>query len=396
MHRRGGTPILIPVESKAALILGGGGITGGVYELGVLSALDDFLVGGLKPSDFDIYVGVSAGSLLAAFLANGISVKEMCKAVLGEEGHRLLIRREDIYGFRFSPFLRAAWTFLRSIGPVLRTLHRERQPVTFLNAVALFQQFLPAGFFSNANLERYVARILSEEGRTNDFEKLGGNLFIIATEIDTGERWVFGAGEASGVPISKAIQASSAIPVFFEPVRIEDRFFVDGSTERVGHLDIPISAGARFLLMINPTVPVYNDRTVVCIPNILGHCSSITETGFTAIAEQTFRINTRVKLELGVELYRRQYPEAEILLIEPTPMDSTLFLYGSMNFSERVQVLNYGYNSGAFYFTENYAKLKDAFGRHGMEVSLDRISTDFFLEFAARAKSGRRYAMKLR
>ncbi len=147
--------------------------------------------------------------------------------------------------------------------------------------------------------------------------------------------------------------------------------------------------------MINPTVPVYNDRTVVCIPNLLGHCSSITETGFTAIAEQTFRINTCVKRELGVELFRRQCPEAEILLIEPAPMDSTLFLYGSMNFSERVQVLNYGYNSAAFYFTENHAKLKDAFGRHGMEVSLDRISTDRFLEFAAQAKSGRRFAMKL-
>lgn len=396
MHRRGGTPILIPVESKAALILAGGGITGGIYELGVLSALDDFLVGGHKPSDFDIYVGISAGSLLAAFLANGISVKEMCKAVLGEDGHRLLLRREDIYGFRFSPFLRAAWNFLRSIGPVLRYLRRERQPVTFLNAIALFQQFLPAGFFSNANLERYVARILAEEGRTNDFEKLGGKLFIVATEIDTGERRVFGAGEASGVPISKAIQASSAIPVFFEPVCIEDRYFVDGAAERVGHMDIPISAGARFLLMINPTVPVYNDRTVVCIPNIHGHCSSITETGFTAIAEQTFRINTRVKLELGVELHRRQYPDAEILLIEPTPMDSTLFLYGSMNFAERVQVLNYGYNSAAFYFTENYAKLKDAFARNGMDVSLDRISTDRFLEFAARAKSGRRFAMKHR
>jgi predicted acylesterase/phospholipase RssA len=174
------------VKSKAALILGGGGITGGVYELGVLSALDDFLVGGLKPSDFDIYVGVSAGSLLAAFLANGISVKEMCKAVLGEEGHRLLIRREDIYGFRFSPFLRAAWNFLRSVGPVLRYLRRERQSVTLLNAIALFQQFLPAGFFSNANLERYVARILSEEGRTNDFDRLGGKLFIVATESTRG------------------------------------------------------------------------------------------------------------------------------------------------------------------------------------------------------------------
>ena len=384
------------MERKAALILGGGGITGGVYELGVLSALDDFLVGGHKPSCFDLYVGISAGSLLAAFLANGISVKEMCKAVLGEDGHRLLLRREDIYEFRLSPFLRAGWRFLRSIRPVLRYLRREGQPVTFLNAIALFQQFLPPGLFSNANLERYVARILSSEGRSNDFGKMGGKLFIVATEIDTGERWVFGGADAPDVSISKAIQASSAIPVFFEPVRIGDRFFVDGAAERAGHLDIPISAGARFLLMINPTVPVYNDRTVVCIPNILGHCSSLTETGFTAIAEQTFRINTRVKLELGVGLSGRLHPDAEIHLIEPAPMDSTLFLYGSMNFSERVQVLNYGYNSAAFYFTENYGKLKDVFERHGMEVSLERVATDPFLEFAARAKSGRRFSMKLR
>ncbi|MGE5699473.1 MAG: patatin-like phospholipase family protein [Deltaproteobacteria bacterium] len=383
------------MEGKAALILGGGGITGGVYELGVLSALDDFLVGGRKPTDFDFYVGISAGSLLAAFLANGISVKEMCKAVLGDEGHRLLLRREDIYEFRFSPFLRAAWNFLLSIGPVLRYLRRERQPVTFLNAISLFQQFLPAGFFSNSNLERYVARILSEDGRTNRFEDLGGKLFIVATEIDTGERWVFGGSEARDVPISKAIQASSAIPVFFEPVSIGDRFFVDGAAERVGHLDIPISAGARFLLMINPTVPIYNDRTVVCIPTVRGHCSSITETGFTAIAEQTFRINSRVKLELGVEIYRQRHPEVEILLIEPAPMESTLFLYGSMNFSERVQVLNYGYNSAAYYFTENFEKLREAFAAGGMEASLDRIRTDRFLEFAARAKPRRRFTMNL-
>lgn len=383
------------MEGKAALILGGGGITGGMYELGVLSALDDFLVGGRKPTDFDIYVGISAGSLLAAFLANGVSVKEMCKAVLGDEGHRLLLRREDVYEFRFSPFLRAGWNFLRSIGPVLRYLRRQRQPVTFLNAIALFQQFLPAGFFSNSNLERYVARILSEDGRTNRFEELGGKLYIVATEIDTGERWIFGGGEAQDVTISKAIQASSAIPVFFEPVSIGDRFFVDGAAERVGHLDIPISAGARFLLMINPTVPIYNDRTVVCIPTVRGYCSSITETGFTAIAEQTFRINSRVKLELGVEIYRQRHPEAEILLIEPAPMESTLFLYGSMNFSERVQVLNYGYNSAAYYFTENFEKLKESFAAGGMEVSPDRIRTDRFLEFAARAKPRRRFTMNL-
>ncbi len=385
--------MLDSVDKKAALILGGGGITGGVYELGVLSALEDFIVRGRRARDFDIFVGISAGSLLAAFLANGIAVSDMCKAILGERGHRLVINREDIYDLRIKPFLRAGWNFLRSIGPVVRYLRREGQPVTFLNAVSLFLQYLPSGFFSNANIERYAAQILAEDGRTNDFRRLARELYIVATEIDTGERWVFGGDGLSDIPISRAIQASSAIPVFFEPVRIRDRYFVDGAAERAGHMDIPIVAGADLVLMINPTVPVYNDRTVVCIPTVTGNCSSITETGFANIAEQTFRINTRVKLELAMELHRCRDPQTDILLIEPAPMESTLFMYGSMNFAERVQILNYGYNSAAVHFIENFPRLKGCFEKHGMEVSLDRIRTDRFLELATRHKSRRRYAM---
>ncbi|MGE5190117.1 MAG: patatin-like phospholipase family protein [Gemmatimonadota bacterium] len=381
------------MDGKAALILGGGGITGGVYELGVLSALEDFIVRGRRTRDFDIFVGISAGSLLAAFLANGIPVADMCKAILGERGHRLVLERGDIYDLRFGPFVRAAWNFLRSIRPAVRYLRREGQPVTFLNAVSLFLQYLPAGFFSNANLERYVRRILSEGGRTNDFRLLSRELFIVATEIDTGERWVFGGNGLSDIPVSLAVQASSAIPVFFEPVRIRDRYFVDGAAERAGHMDIPIAAGADFVLMINPTVPVYNDRTVVCIPTVTGNCSSITETGFANIAEQTFRINTRVKLELAMELHRCRNPETDIVLLEPAPMESNLFLYGSMNFAERVQILNYGYNSAAVHLIDNFDHLKECFAKHGMDVSLDRIRTDRFLELATRHKSRRRYAM---
>lgn len=379
---------------KAALILGGGGITGGVYELGVLSALDEFVVRGKRSIDFDLFLGISAGSILASFLANGISVAEMCKGILGEEGHHLLLRREDIYEIRLSPLFRTAWRFARNLGQVFRYLRQERQEITFLNTVSMFGQFLPAGIFSNANLEGYVRKVLSEPGRSNDFRQIPRELFIVATEIDTGERWVFGREAVDDIPVSKAIQASCAIPVFFEPVRIRDRFFVDGAVERTGHLDIPVGAGAELVVMINPTVPVYNDRTVVCIPTILGNCSSITETGFPNIADQTFRINTRAKLELAMEVYRRRHPDIDFLLIEPAPMESTLFLYGSMNFSERVQVLNYGYNSAAFFFLEHFDRLQACFEKHGMEVSLDRIRTDRFLELASRPKARRRYALK--
>src|SRR4051812_3452957 len=71
-HRRGG--------SKTALVLGGGGFTGGVYEIGALRALD-LLAVNRTVNDFDIYVGTSAGSFVASLAANGVTPEEMMRVV---------------------------------------------------------------------------------------------------------------------------------------------------------------------------------------------------------------------------------------------------------------------------------------------------------------------------
>src|SRR3954470_24513712 len=67
-------------SSKTALVLGGGGFTGGVYEIGALRALDLLSVN-KTVNDFDIYVGTSAGSLVASFAANGITPEQMMRVV---------------------------------------------------------------------------------------------------------------------------------------------------------------------------------------------------------------------------------------------------------------------------------------------------------------------------
>src|SRR6187431_3748250 len=67
-------------RSRTALVLGGGGFTGGVYEIGALRALD-LLAVNRTVNDFDVYVGTSAGSFVASMVSNGVTPEEMMRVL---------------------------------------------------------------------------------------------------------------------------------------------------------------------------------------------------------------------------------------------------------------------------------------------------------------------------
>src|ERR1700690_1226861 len=70
-----------PKRSRSALVLGGGGFTGGVYEIGALRALD-LLAVNRTVNQFDVYVGTSAGAFVAAAVANGVTPEEMMRVIV--------------------------------------------------------------------------------------------------------------------------------------------------------------------------------------------------------------------------------------------------------------------------------------------------------------------------
>jgi len=382
------------MAEKTAIVLSGGGITGGMYELGALAALDDLIVGGKRTTDFDIFIGISAGSIIASILANGIPPKLMYRSVLGPSNNPLFMRREDIYSFPLKEYLSGAARFLLALPRIIKRIKREGDKVSLVRLFDALEGFVPAGFYTNSNLEKYMERVLSLPGNTNSFRELKKELYIIGVELDTGERWIFGDEGKDEIPISKAVRASTAIPAYFSPVKVGNRYFIDGASERSGHVDVALKKGASLILVINPVVPIYNDRAVVAIPTPDGKCcSSIGEAGISRVMEQSFRINSRVKLSLGLSILKERHPEVDILLIEPGQLESTLFLYGSMNFSERIQILNYGYNSASVFFIENYETIKERFERHGYRISLNNLKLDKFLYFTTRMKSRKRFRL---
>src|SRR5437879_13302140 len=98
---------------RYALALAGGGVIGGMYEVGVVAAMEEQLTGG---RGFDIYVGCSAGSVVASLLANGVRAAEVSRIIDQALEHPLNFRRGAVYAP--TSFPHAAGRFRRLLWPV--------------------------------------------------------------------------------------------------------------------------------------------------------------------------------------------------------------------------------------------------------------------------------------
>ena len=109
--------------------------------------------------------------------------------------------------------------------------------------------------FDNEALNEFLTALFSAPGKTNDFRKLDCQLAIVAVDLDTGQAVRFGTIGRRHIPISKAVQASAALPGLYPPVEIENRYFVDGALRRTLHASVALDAGADIVFAINPLVP---------------------------------------------------------------------------------------------------------------------------------------------
>jgi NTE family protein len=362
-----------PRRSRTALVLGGGGFTGGVYEIGALRALD-LLAVNRTVNEFDVYVGTSAGSFVASLAANGVTPEEMMRVANRQVPTPFHdVDRGSLMRPNYREFAQSlALLPLRSVGLARNLLGHLRSTSVIDLAVGLAEA-LPSGMYDGKAIQEYLEKVLGDPDRTNDFRMLENELYLTATDLDTCERIVLGGTDWDDVPIARAVAASTALPMVYKPVEIKGRHLVDGGLRSTTNVDIAVERGAKFVVVVNPLVPYVNDFQKV-IPTMLGsRVRRVADMGFPQIGYQSFKLLAHQRLHEAVSHWREKYPGVDIILIEPDPNDELMFETNILNFTRRLEIAKHGFESVTLKLAEDYDEIKAICAKHGIEISATRV-----------------------
>jgi len=395
---------------RIALVLAGGAVSGGAFKVGGLKALDDFLVG-RKITDFDTYVGLSAGSILAVSLAAGITPDEMCKVLDGTSTQMDQLRPFDFYNPNLAEFVqrpaKLAYDLLSylpsigvdlarglsglpdAVGPRLSSFLRAPSYTRLENVLmALIEHVspkrelpsptdqIPSGFFDNASLERWLRRQLEKSGLPNEFrafeKQRKRRLYVSACDLDTAERAVFGADENADVTISQAVQASTALPIFYKPARINGIDYVDGGVRHTANIDVAIEKGADLIICYNPFRPFLNRIDVEDEGDAKRFAKGryLADRGMKLVLNQVFRTLLHSRLKLGIQRYLADDRfQGDIVLLEPRETDASFFAMNPLAFWKRAEAIQHGFESVRLTIEQNFDQLRSVLGRYGLEMN---------------------------
>ena len=394
---------------KIALVLAGGAVSGGAFKVGGLKALDDYLVG-RRIVDFDMYVGLSAGAVLAVPLAAGIRPDEMVKVLEGTSTRFSQLRPVDFYSPNWREFVGrpakfsydllsylpgVAAEFIHGLPGLPRALdgaasdmlrhpsyiHFERLALRLIDHVSPSREIpaltnhIPSGLFTNDPLEVWLRENLDRNGIPNDFRAFSRSrkrsLYLSACDLDTAERVIFGADENSEVTISQAMQASTALPGFYKPARINGVDYVDGGVRSTANIDVAIEKGADLIVCYNPFRPFLNK-----IDEEGGDWSYfangryLSDRGLKAVMNQVFRTMLHSRLKLGMQRYLADDRfQGDIVLLEPREHDANFFALNPMAFWKRAEAVQHGFESVRDTIEQNYDELAQVLGAYGLKMS---------------------------
>jgi NTE family protein len=206
-----------------ALVLGGGGVTGVAWEIGMLAGLADI---GIDLTDADLVIGTSAGSIVGVDVRSGVRLAELYEVQTRPPG------AGDSY----------AKMGFGVLAKYVRAMVFSRKPD--VARVRVGTMALRARTESEDARRRVIA------SRLPISEWPAGRLQITAVDALTGDLVVFDA--ASGVRLLDAVGASCAVPGIWPPVTINGRRYIDGGIASAANADLAEGCGS--VVVIAPLV----------------------------------------------------------------------------------------------------------------------------------------------
>ena len=350
---------------------------GAIYEVGALCALQESL-NGIDFTKLQHYVGVSAGGFIAAGLANGITPRELCASFIeNDKDAPEAFDPSWLLSPAYDEFFRRALMLPGLLASALWQLTVNRKSLT--HALELLGSGLPTGVFTNEKINTEMARLFSREGRTNDFRQLKTQLTLVATNLDNGEIAPFGRPGWDHVAISKAVQASSALPGLFPPVEIDGNYYVDGALKKTMHASVALDEGVDLLLCVNPLVPFDATAPKMAeglqsdLPPETHAIPRIVDGGLPAVLSQTFRTMIHSRMVLGMTQYAQAYPHADIILIEPDQRDPELYLANTFSYAQGRYLAEHAYQQTRKMLRSRKTGLSAKLWRHGITLHHDAL-----------------------
>jgi NTE family protein len=234
------------------MVLGGGGVLGEAWMMGVLAGIEDGA--SLDLRSCEAFVGTSAGAIVAAHLVAGNAPRR--PSTVGTEleiGNAAPSRGLAV----------AAVAAARRAGQTALTASATFAPLALGIAApggALVRALLLRGLPKpSVNLSALRAQVERSGARFD------GRLRVTAVDRGSGRRVVFGSPGAPTASVAEAVEASCTVPWLFAPVRIGEREYVDGGVWSPTNLDVAPAGRDTHVLCLNPTASLATRHTMLTV-----------------------------------------------------------------------------------------------------------------------------------
>ncbi len=268
--------------------------------------------------------GINVESLLASLYQNSVYVPRFDKVVE-------TLTSTMVFRPRFDELaLQGFYSTLAGVKFLLTLPFRCKEDIVaeFLDRLILSQRHAPS-FFTANEMERFFRSVLP----SNDFRNTDIDLYVTATSVDSHERAVFNSMYnfqddynhfMTDVPIHRALRASYSIPGIFEPVKIKDRYYMDGEVRQTLSMDIGLAL-ADHVIVSHTYHPLYLTE------------GSVHDMGWFNITKQALHIALYERICSWRDIYAAEYPDKQVIWIEPSPDDEVFFLAPEFSFRPEIQ-----------------------------------------------------------